>query len=147
MSCVYWAPKSRIRIREWDEAAINQGARDEPRSSFASTKSLDAVIRSFLDDLHVVHVRLANARRGDLHELGPRAEVVDGRTAAIPHCRAQSTHQLMDDGGQCALVRDAPFDALREEPLRSALAFDILKVAVGASLLHRAQRSHPAVTL
>ncbi len=75
------------------------------------------------------------------------AELVDRRATAIAHRRAQAAHQLVDDRRQRALVRNAAFDALRHEPLRRALAFGILEIAVGASLLHRAERTHAAIAL
>src|SRR5689334_6264309 len=70
MSWVYWAPKSRIRILWWD--------------------LLDAVIRRLLDDLHIVDMRLAHARGGDLDELRLRAHLVDRRAAGVAHARAQA---------------------------------------------------------
>jgi hypothetical protein len=94
-----------------------------------------------------VHVRLADAGRRDLDELGAGAELVDRRAAAIAHRRAQPAHQLMDDGGQRALVRNAALDALRHEALGRALPFGILEVAIGASLLHRTERAHSAIAL
>src|SRR5258708_7606089 len=69
MSCVYWAPKSRIRTF-WC--------------------LLDPVIRRLLDDLHVVHVRLADSRGGDLDELAAGAQLFDGGVAGIAHARAQA---------------------------------------------------------
>ena len=42
----------------------------EDEDLFVAMHSFDAVVRRFLGDLHVVHVRLAHARRRDLDELG-----------------------------------------------------------------------------
>src|SRR6185437_181264 len=70
ISCVYCAPKSRIRILSlW---------------MFCTCGSIvHPVIRCFLRDLHVVHLRLAHAGAGHAHELRLAAHVVDGRAAAI----------------------------------------------------------------
>src|SRR4029434_8373742 len=105
INCVYCAPKSRIRIRECEGAAIGCGDGDP-------TGLLDAIIRGFLHDLHVVHVRLAHAGRRDLDELGARAHIVDRLAAAVAHRRPQAAHQLVDELGQRPLVRDAALDPL-----------------------------------
>src|SRR5512139_4351146 len=66
INCVYWAPKSRIRMRcAWMSGGRTTGAR-----------SADTVIRGFLGDGHVVDVAFAHAGVGDAHELGPRAHLV-----------------------------------------------------------------------
>ena len=168
MSCVYCAPKSRIRIRANADgrprapgpivgrravAAAPSVRRAAPRADWppGSTTQSRAhshpVVGRFLDDLHVVHVRLADAGRRDLDELGARAQLLDRRAAAVAHRRAQAAHQLMDHRGQHALVRHAALDALRHELLGGALAFGILEIAVRAAFLHRAERAHAAIAL
>src|SRR5512134_95210 len=130
MSCVYCAPKSRIRMRSCEGAAIGVTSSAAP--------SLDAVVRSLLDDLHVVHVRLADARRRDLDELGARAQLLDRCAPAVTHRSAQAAHQLRDDVDQRALVRDAALDALGHELLGRGdrvLLLELLEIAVGAALL------------
>src|SRR3954464_455774 len=86
MSWVYWAPKSRIRIL-WC--------------------LLDAVIRRLLDDLDVVHMRLAHAGGRDLDELRLGAHLVYGRGAGVAHAGAQAPHELVDHPDRAALVRHA----------------------------------------
>src|SRR3954463_10774154 len=76
MSCVYCAPKSRISMREWDAAGIAPSER--VRAGTSESTSIDAIVGSFLHDLHVVDVRLAHAGGRDLDELGARGEFLDG---------------------------------------------------------------------
>src|SRR5687767_7599529 len=87
MSCVYCAPKSRIRMRSCPGASDALGL----------SALLDAVIGCFLRDLHVVHVRLADARAGDLDELRSQPQLVDGGAAGIAHARPHAARQLLDD--------------------------------------------------
>src|SRR5258708_19810734 len=68
MSCVYWAPKSRIRTF-WC--------------------LLDPVIRRLLDDLHVVHVRLADSRGGGLHQLPAGAHPLAVCLSVLAHLPPQ----------------------------------------------------------
>src|SRR5690348_9379676 len=122
MSCVTWEPKSRMRIL-----------------------SVDVVIRRFLRDLHVVDVGFAHARGGDLDEIGLGAHLVDGAAAGVAHARAEPSHELQDDGGDRALVRDAALDAFGHQLVGVHLR--ILEIAVARSLLHGAQRAHAAIRL
>src|SRR5690348_12685668 len=98
MSCVYCAPKSRIRIR-------------------SAWISGDAVIRRFLRDRHVVDVALADARARDTHERRPRAHRLDVLAARIAHCRAQTARELLEDRDDAALVRYASLDPFGHELL------------------------------
>src|SRR3954467_13809322 len=75
MSWVYWAPKSRMRIRWCD--------------------LLDSVISRLLHDRHGRPIRLPQARGGDLHELGLAAHLVDGGAAGVSHACAQAAEQLL----------------------------------------------------
>src|SRR5690348_5956865 len=127
MSWVTWEPKSRMRILSM------------------SRSSLDVVVGRFLRDLHVVHVRLAHARRGDLHELRPGAHVLDGAAAGVAHARAHPAHELLDDRGRRSLVGNAALDALGHQLVGVVLR--VLEVAVARALLHRADRAHAAVRL
>src|SRR6266568_1924175 len=97
MSCVYWAPKSRIKI------------------FWCKTPLFDPVIRGLLDDLDVMHVGLAHAGRGDLDELGARAQLLDRRAAGVSHARAHAAGELLDHPQRAALVGHTPFDSLRHE--------------------------------
>jgi hypothetical protein len=90
-------------------------------------------------------MRLAHARRGDLHELGVRPHLLDGAAAGVAHARAQPAHELQDDRGDRPLVRDAPLDALGHELVGVHLR--VLEIAVARALLHRAERAHAAVGL
>src|SRR5579875_3113507 len=78
MSCVYCAPKSRIRMR-W------------------AWMSGDAVIRRFLRDRHIVHVALAHSRARDAHERRPRAHRLDVLAPGVAHRRAQAARKLLQD--------------------------------------------------
>src|SRR5690348_16856444 len=92
-------------------------------------------------------MRLAHARRRDLHELRARGKVADRRTSAVTHRSAQAAGQLQDHVRERALVRYATFDALGHELLGDTLALGILEVAIGAAGLHGADRSHAAIAL
>src|SRR5438046_2362140 len=109
--------------------------------------SLNSIIRGFLGDLHVVHMRLAYARRSDFDEFGTTAHLVDRRAAAIAHRGPYSAHELMDHCRQRALVRHAALDALGHELFGRVVTLGVLEIAVAGALLHRPQRSHAAVDL
>src|SRR6185312_6607590 len=122
MSCATWDPKSRMRIL-----------------------SVDVVIRRFLRDLHVVHVGFAHARGGDLDEVGARAHFVHRAAAGVAHACPEAPHELQDDRGRRALVGNPALDPFGHELVRIHLG--VLEIAVARALLHRADRSHPAVRL
>src|SRR4051794_5900057 len=105
MSCVYWAPKSRIRMRSW------------PSTTDASSRRalFDAVIWRFLGDLDIVDVRFTHAGGADLDELRARAQLLDGRAAGVAHARPDAAHELLDDAERAALVRYPALDALGNE--------------------------------
>src|SRR4029077_7619911 len=83
MSCVYCAPKSRIRMRcEWmsacgaPPAAAAAGAWGiSAACGTLATGSGQAVVGGFLGDADVVHVALADAGGGDAHEHRARAHI------------------------------------------------------------------------
>src|SRR5687767_7680273 len=109
MSCVYCAPKSRMRIFSWDivrERRKKRGERTKVKRGFLSSLLLlslfNSIIRRFLRDLHVVHVRLAYARRRDLDELGFRPHLFDRAAAEIAHARAHAAHELLDERHETA---------------------------------------------
>src|SRR3546814_6559380 len=62
-----------------------------------------------------MHVALALAGTGDLHELRPRAHVLDGGAADVAHRRAQAAGELVHHAAQRAAVRHAAFDAFGHE--------------------------------
>src|SRR6185312_1508152 len=135
MSCVYWAPKSRIRIRWAWMSALGAGAwlacgcalpRAPDVRSLAASR--DAVIGRLLGDRDVVHVALAYARTGNAHEARSCAHFLDVVTARIAHRRTQTASQLVEDRDQAPLVGYASLDALGHELLE--LARRVLKVAV-----------------
>src|SRR6185437_9918564 len=111
----------------------------------SSRRSFDPIVGCFLGDLHVVHVRFAHSRGRDLDELGAAAHLVDRRAAAVAHCGPYAAHELVDDRGERALVRHASLDAFGNEFFCRVVAFSVLEITVARALLHRAQRSHPAV--
>src|SRR5262245_7491921 len=104
MSCEYWAPKSRMRMRwAWMSAA--------------KRALLRAVIRCLFDDRHVMHVALAHAGRRDAHECRSRAHLLDRAAARVAHRCAQAARELVHDGADGALVGHASLDAFRNELL------------------------------
>ena len=81
-------------------------------------RSLDPVVRRFLHDLHVVHVRLADACRGDLDELAPCATArrwSRSRNSPSPRAGRPSAGGSTLTSG--ALERHAALDALGHELL------------------------------
>src|SRR6476469_5618960 len=49
-----------------------------PAAALRGLRLFDAIVGGFLDDLHIVHVRLAYARRRDLDEFGARPSIPSG---------------------------------------------------------------------
>src|SRR6266850_756299 len=124
MSWVYWAPKSRMRIF-WC--------------------LLDSVIWRLLHDLHIMHVRLADARSGDFHELAACAQLLDRGVAGIAHACPQAADELLDHPDRAALVGDPPFDPFGDQLVHVHIR--ILEIPVRRAFLHRAERAHAAVGL
>src|SRR5687768_14396376 len=144
ISCVYCAPKSRIRIRwAWMSGGCNVVAEAAGRLAI----SADTVVRRLFGDRHVVYVAFAHARVGDSHERRPRAHLFDRAAAGIAHRGAQTARELMQDLDERALVRHAPFDAFRHELLE--LLGRVLEVAIlrAVRLCHRTERAHAAIRL
>src|SRR3972149_6402304 len=94
ISCVYCAPKSRIRIL------------------WCTPRLFHPVVGRFLHDLHVVHVRFAHAGGGDLHELRLAAQLLHRGAAGVTHAGAHAAGELLDHPHRAALVGHAPLDAL-----------------------------------
>src|SRR5579863_3800212 len=100
MSCVYCAPKSRIRMRcSWISAP---GA--APSLAATLSGSGDAVIRRLLGDRDIVHVALAHAGSGDAHEHRPGAHLLNAVAARVTHGSAQTTGELVENRDQTTLV-------------------------------------------
>src|SRR5882757_8789549 len=111
----------------------------------AKKKLLDTVIRRLFGDLHIMHVALAHPGRGDLNELGARAQFLDRAAAAIAHCRSQSARELINDRSDRALVGNHAFDAFRH--IFVEVSFVFLEVALSRAFLHRRQTAHAAIAL
>ena len=74
--------------------------------------------------------------------------LLDGGAAAVAHAGAQAAGHLVDDGDHRALVGHAALDAFGHQLVGVRVAGGrFLEVAVGAALLHGADRAHAAVAL
>src|SRR5215470_13614592 len=107
ISCEYCAPKSRMRIFWCAGRERGVAVSRSVRCARAVATLIRLIVGRFLDDLHVVDVRLAHPGRGDLDELRPLAHRLDAVAAHVAHARAQAAHQLVDDFGDRAFVGDA----------------------------------------
>src|SRR3546814_20103897 len=74
------------------------------------------VVRRFLRDLHVMHVALALAGTGDLHELRPRAHVFAGGAADVANRPEQAADERVTHVDQRAAVRNGVFVAVGHAP-------------------------------
>src|SRR6185436_17533600 len=102
-------------------------------------RSIDVIVGRFLDDLHIVHVRLAHAGTGYFNEFGAIPDFADGGAPEVTHRRTQPAHELMHH------LYDAALHAFGHQLVRDVLI--VLEVAVAGALLHRAQRTHAAIGL
>src|ERR1039458_3759084 len=93
MSCVDWAPKSRIRMR----CAGISGLGAAPSLAATTSRSGDPVIRRLLRDRHIMHVALAHAGGGDAYEPRSGTHLLDTIAAGVSHRRAQAAGQLIQD--------------------------------------------------
>src|SRR6476646_7402505 len=71
--------------------------------AFARDDGLRAVVRRFPRDGHVVRVRLAQARGGDLDHLDVALELLDGGDAAIAHATTEPADHLIQYVGHGTL--------------------------------------------
>src|SRR5690606_27297256 len=102
---------------------------------------LQVVVRRLPRDHHVVRVRLAQAAVADADEARACPQRLEVAAATVAHAAPQTAHELEDHVRNRALVRHPPLDPLRDQLARvPGLA---LEVAVGRSLLHRGERTHP----
>ena len=92
-------------------------------------------------------MRLAHARRGDAHELRPRAQLANVLAAGVAHRGAQAAGELVQDGDDAALVRNAALDALGDEFFEFGRGVLEVAVARAMPLAHRTERAHAAVAL
>src|SRR6478752_10301948 len=119
------------------------GAFDDSRFPIPDSRyrldSVETIVRRFLGDRDVVHVRLAYAGARDAHELRLDAQFVDGRAADVTHRRAQAADELVHDVAQRPAVRHAAFDAFGHELVGVGL---VLEIAVLGAFLHGAERPH-----
>ena len=86
----------------------------DPKSAFRNLL-IHPVVRRFLGDHHVVHMRLAEAGARDLDELRPFPERLEALAAAVAHARLHAADELVHARGKRPLVRHAAFDALGHE--------------------------------
>src|SRR5579862_820446 len=111
ISCVYCAPKSRIRIRcAWISGCAAPGARVSRlavRGTLAIAPSRHPIVGCLLGDVDVVHVTFAHPGIGDAHEHRPGAQLADAAAAGVAHRGTQPTGQLVQDGDHAAFVRHA----------------------------------------
>src|SRR6202140_4906431 len=166
MSCVYCAPKSRIRMRcAWMSAcgalpavalpacvALPAAAAAVAWGMPAGRGTLamgsgHAVVGGFLGDADVVHVALADAGGGDGHEHRARGHMGDVAAAGIAHGPPQSARQLTQDGDHAPLVGNAPLHAFRHQLLE--LGGRVLEITIrrAVAFAHRAERAHAAIGL
>src|SRR6185437_10296990 len=127
MSCVYCAPKSRIRTRwAWMSACLaEEGSAD--RGTLAMGSLGHPVVGCLFRDRYIVYVTLADTGVGDTHEHRPRAQIRDVAAARVTHGGAEAARQLLQDGHHAALVRNAALDAFRDELLQ--LRGGVLEIA------------------
>src|SRR5450830_752845 len=107
------------------------------------TSLFGAIVRRFLGDLNVMHVRFAHAGRGDFDEFGFFAEFINRGAAAIAHRGTHATDQLIQDRNHTTLVGDAAFDTFWHQLV--GIVFAILEIAVSRTIGHRAQAAHAAI--
>src|SRR6516162_9968645 len=159
MSCVYCAPKSRIRMRcAWmsrcaavaPPAALAAfggtlaAARGTPAIGIASGHP---VVGCLLGDADIVHVTLAHPGARDAHEDRAGAHVADVATAGVAHGGSQAAGELVQDGDDASLVGHPALDAFGHELLE--LGRGVLEVPVrrAVPLRHGAERAHATIGL
>src|SRR5215813_4613411 len=98
INCVYWAPKSRIRIR-------------------CAWISGDPVIGGLFGNADVVDMALTHTGVGNPHEHGTRSHLLDVFAAGISHGRTQSARKLMEYLHDTALVGHPSLDSFRHQLL------------------------------
>src|ERR1700760_420960 len=113
ISCVYCAPKSRIRILSlWilliGTVSSIPRTRDVvvsfPATNYTEPGSIQPVVRRLFRDRHVMHVRLADTCAGYAHELGFAAHVLDTGATDVTHRGTQTAAELMQDRTQWSAI-------------------------------------------
>ena len=90
----------------------------------------------------------AHARSGDLDKFRLVAHLFDGGAAAVAHAGTDAASHLEDDRDQRALVGDSALDPFGHQLVGVRIAGSrFLEIAVGAALLHGADRAHAAIAL
>ena len=107
--------------------------------------SVRPVVGGFFGDLHVMNVRLTDARRRDLDKGGLVVKLLDALAATVAHARANAASQLIDDLLDATLVRHAAFNALWDKFIGARIVLVVLKVTIGRASLHRPHGTHASV--
>src|SRR6516225_6260800 len=151
MSCVYCAPKSRIRMRcAWMSGCAAAAALTPAagRGTLAMGRaSGHPVVGRLLGDADIVYVTLAHAGAGDAHEHRAGAHIGDVAAAGVAHGCAQAARELVEDRYHAPLVGNTALDTFGHELLE--LGGRILGVPVrrAMALRHGAERAHAAIGL
>ena len=81
----------------------------------------------------------------DLDKPTAAAHLVDRGTSGVAHAGSETAGQLLDDLCHRPLEGNPSLNSFRYQ--LAGVAFALLEIPVLGTLLHRAERSHPAVTL
>src|SRR5690606_24397458 len=110
----------------------------------------EGVVRGLADHLHVVRVRLLEARGGDPHEPAALLQLGDRAGAHVEHRLVQPADELVRDLRGRPLVRYATLYSFGDVVVVGDVALEVAVLGVGAAVaarLHRAERGHAAVEL
>src|SRR5690606_13870167 len=102
--------------------------------------TVGSVVGDLFGDVYVLDVGFTHTGRGNFGELRFGSHVVDAGVNAVAHRGTDTTHQLVDDRQDAALVRDAAFDAFGDELV--GIVGRILEIAIGRAIGHGAQATH-----
>src|SRR5690606_7902766 len=108
-------------------------------------RSVSAVVRRFLGDLHIMYVGLTYTRSCNFHELSLGVQFLDGFATAVAHGSTDAANQLVNNGNNTALVRHTAFNTFWNQFV--SVVRRILEVAVSRTIDHGAQATHTAVGL
>src|SRR6516164_3247958 len=131
ISCVYCAPKSRIRMRcAWmSGCATAAGVSAPARGTLAiEIASGHPVVGCLLGDADIVYVTLAHPGARDANEHRAGTHVGDVAAAGVAHGGPQPARELMQDGHHAPLVGHATLHAFGHELLE--LGGGVLEVPV-----------------
>src|SRR5262249_5350362 len=113
-------------------------------AALVESRSLRAVVGSFLGDHHIVNVAFAQTLRRDATKAGFGSEVLYGGGAGVAHSGAKPSDELIDRRGDGASIGHATLDAFGYELLVGGAA---LSIAILRAALHGAERAHSPVDL